>query len=175
MAGEHEYPGAAKVNRNFVHHYLETEIEGERVGLTLWDSQGLEKNVVDLQLRDMSSFIQSKFEDTFSEETKVVRAPGMRDTHIHCVFFILDPLRLDANLQTAQEQKSMDPIARKGILPSRIVGALDEDFDLQVLRTLQGKTSVVPVISKADTITTGHMAYLKKMVHDSLKKAGLIR
>ena len=32
---------------------------------------------------------------------------------------------------------------------SRFVGGLDEDFDLQVLRTLQGKTTVVPLISKA--------------------------
>jgi septin family protein len=163
---------AAKTNKNFVHHYLETEIDGERVGLTLWDSQGLEKNVVDLQLREMSSFIQSKFEDTFSEEMKVVRAPGVRDTHIHCVFLILDPVRLDANILAGQ-QASLDKTTRKHGAPARIIGALDEDFDLQVLRTLRGKTSVVPVISKADTITTGHMAFLKQMVHDSLKKTGL--
>jgi septin family protein len=172
-ADETEPTATAKANRNFVHHYLETEIDGERVGLTLWDSQGLEKNVVDLQLREVSSFIQSKFEDTFSEEMKVVRAPGVRDTHIHCVFLILDPVRLDANMQAAKQQSAMDKAARKLNTPSKIVGALDEDFDLQVLRTLQGKTTVVPVISKADTITTAHMAFLKKMVHDTLKKTGL--
>lgn len=171
---EKQPPPAVKTNRTFVHHYLETEIDGERVGLTLWDSQGLEKNVVDLQLREMSSFIQSKFEETFSEEMKVVRAPGMQDTHIHCVFLILDPVRLDANIQAAQQQNTKDKTGRKSSLtPARTIGALDEDFDLQVLRTLQGKTTVVPVISKADTITTGHMAFLKKMVHDSLKKTGL--
>ena len=156
-----------------MHHYLETEIEGERVGLTLWDSQGLEKNVVDLQLREISSFIQSKFEDTFSEEMKVVRAPIVRDTHIHCVFFILDPIRLDANIQAAQQQATTDKAGRKYSAPARVIGALDDDFDLQVLRTLRGKTSVVPVISKADTITTAHMAFLKRMVHESLIKTGL--
>ena len=51
-------------NGNFESHYLETEIDGERIGLTLWDSEGLEKNVVDLQLREMSSFLESKFEET---------------------------------------------------------------------------------------------------------------
>jgi septin family protein len=172
-AEENEPSAAAKTNKNFVHHYLETEIDGERVGLTLWDSQGLEKNVVDLQLRETSSFIESKFEDTFSEEMKVVRAPGVRDTHIHCVFFILDPVRLDANIQAGQQQTLVDKAARKHSTPARIVGALDEDFDLQIIRTLHGKTSVVPVISKADTITMAHMAFLKKMVHDSLKKTGL--
>ena len=121
----------------------------------------------------MSNFIQSKFEDTFTEEMKVVRAPGARDTHIHCVFFLLDPIRLDANLQAAQQPPSAEKSARRHSSPAHIIGALDEDFDLQVLRTLKGKTSVVPIISKADTITTSHMAFLKTMVHQSLRKTGL--
>jgi septin family protein len=158
---------------NFESHYLETEIDGERIGLTLWDSEGLEKNVVDLQLREMSSFLESKFEETFTEEMKVIRAPGVQDTHIHCAFLLLDPLRLDRNLAAAKASATNGNGASKFGSAPRIIGGLDEDLDLQVLRTLQGKTTVVPVISKADTITTAHMAFLKKMVWDSLKKANL--
>ncbi|KAF4541346.1 putative sep4b protein [Lasiodiplodia theobromae] len=152
----------------FTSQYLETEIENERIGVTLWDSQGLEKNVVDLQLREMAAFIESKFEETFSEEQKVVRSAGVRDTHIHCVFLLLDPIRLEAN-----------GAASRGTTPGKfavkptLVGSLDDDLDLQVLRILQGKTAVVPVISKADTITAAHMAHLKKSVWDSLKQAKL--
>lgn len=159
----------SSTNPNFTSHYLETEIEGERVGLTLWDSEGLDKNVVDLQLRDITAFLESKFEDTLMEEMKVVRSPGARDTHIHCVFWILDPVRLNANLAAAQ--KAAGQANGKYTNPSRVVGILDEDIDLQFLRVMQGKTAVVPVISKADTITTAHMAYLKKAVWSSLKQA----
>lgn len=159
----------SSTNPNFTSRYLETEIEGERVGLTLWDSEGLEKNVVDLQLRDITAFLESKFEDTLTEEMKVVRSPGARDTHIHCVFLILDPVRLDANLAAAK--KAAAQTNGKAANSSRVVGILDDDLDLQVLRVMQGKTAVVPVISKADTITTAHMAYLKKAVWDSLKQA----
>lgn len=166
-------PPARKANRNFTDHYLETEIDGERVGLTMYDSFGLEKNVVDLQMREMSSFLESKFEETFSEEMKVIRAPGIQDTHIHCVFLILDPSRLDTNIQAGQQNSTNGSGGGKYNRTSRIIGGLDEDFDLQVLRTLQGKTTVVPVISKADTITTAHMAVLKRTVSESLKKAGL--
>jgi septin family protein len=161
---------------NFIPHYLETEIDGERIGLTLWDSEGLEKNVVDLQLREMSSFLESKFEETFTEEMKVIRAPGVQDTHIHCAFLVLDPVRLDRNLAAAAKTSSMnDQNGTNGKYnpTPRIVGGLDEDLDLQVLRTLQGKTTVVPVISKADTITTAHMQYLKRNVWNSLRKANL--
>lgn len=161
----------AQPTGNFIPHYLESEIDGERVGLTLWDSEGLEKNVVDLQLREMSAFIESKFEDTFTEEMKVVRSPGAQDTHIHAVFLILDPARLDRNISsakilTANGNAKYHPV-------SRLVGSLDEDLDIQVLRSLQGKTTVIPVVSKADTITTKHMSVLKKTVWDSLKMANM--
>lgn len=114
--------------------------------------------------------MESKFEDTFTEEMKVIRAPGVQDTHIHAIFFLLDPVRLDKNLASVKAR--MNGMSQK-YSSSRVVGALDEDLDLQVLRTLQGKTTVVPVISKADTITTAHMAHLKRIVSDSLKQANI--
>ncbi|KAI9833285.1 MAG: hypothetical protein M1819_003679 [Sarea resinae] len=160
-------PNTRASNSAFTSHYLETEIDGERIGLTLWDSQGLEKNVVDLQLREISSFIESKFEDTLAEEMKVVRAPGVQDTHIHCVFLILDPVRLDGNNSGPQPHWN-EQASKTGLGPR---GGLDEAFDLQIMRALQGRTIVIPVISKADTITTAHMAYLKKTVAASLKQA----
>ncbi|KAK2673600.1 hypothetical protein RAB80_011143 [Fusarium oxysporum f. sp. vasinfectum] len=145
---------------NFIPHYLETEIDGERVGLTIWDSEGLEKNVVDLQLREMSAFLESKFEETFAEEMKVVRSPGVQDTHIHATFLVLDPSRLDRNIASARNPAINGQ--QNGHLGARVLGSLDEDLDLQVLRTLQGKTTVIPVIAKADTITTKHMNVLKR-------------
>lgn len=148
---------------SFTSHYLETEMDGERVGLTLWDSAGLEKNVVDLQLREMTAFVESKFEETFLEEQKVMRSPGVKDTHIHCVLLILDPVNLDSTIAKSSAFKQNGSHA----------GSLDDDLDLQVMRALWGKTTVIPVISKADTLTAGHMTYLKRAVWDSLKSAKL--
>lgn len=148
---------------SFTSHYLETEMDGERVGLTLWDSAGLEKNVVDLQLREMTAFVESKFEDTFVEEQKVMRSPGVKDTHIHCVLLILDPVNLDSTIAKSSAFKQNGSYA----------GSLDDDLDLQVMRALWGKTTVIPVISKADTLTVGHMTYLKRAVWESLKSAKL--
>ncbi|KAH7406191.1 hypothetical protein DE146DRAFT_436049 [Phaeosphaeria sp. MPI-PUGE-AT-0046c] len=158
---------AVAEDSSFTSEYLETEVDGERVGVTLWDSEGLEKNVVDFQLPIITSFLESKFEDTFGEEQKVVRAPGAKDTHIHCVFLVLDPARLDSNIALARKQAN---VLKPG---SAIFGGLDENLDLNVLRELQGKTTVIPVISKADTITAAHMRHLKKMVWDTLKRAKL--
>ncbi|TRX94010.1 hypothetical protein FHL15_005088 [Xylaria flabelliformis] len=168
---EQEVTSRAAPSGNFIPHYLESEIDGERVGLTIWDSEGLEKNVVDLQLREMSTFLEGKFEETFAEEMKVIRSPGVQDTHIHAVFLILDPARLDRNIAATRAVPGVAHGGKHGIDLGRIVGGLDEDLDLQVMRTLQGKTTVIPVISKADTVTTAHMTFLKKTVWASLKKA----
>lgn len=127
--------------------------------------------MVDLQLREMSTFLESKFEETFAEEMKVIRSPGVQDTHIHCTFILLDPARIDKNISSARAMSSNGN--GKYYTGGRIFGSLDEDLDIQVVRTLQGKTTVIPVISKADTITSKHMAVLKKSVWDSLKKADL--
>ena len=181
MIRDDDYPDMPSVSSafpKFTSQYLETEIENERIGLTLWDSHGFEANVVDLQLREITSFIESKFEETFSEEQKVIRSPGVRDTHIHCVFLVLDPVRLDANIAAAKKADMTNgAIAdansfRKPQKP-RPLNGLDENLDVQVIRSLQGKTTVIPIISKADTITTAHMMHLKRVVWDSLKSANL--
>ncbi|KAL8692847.1 MAG: hypothetical protein Q9218_002197 [Villophora microphyllina] len=163
---------------NFTPEYMETEIGTERVGVTLWDSQGLERNLVDLQLREISSFVEGKFEDTFTEENRVARTPGFRDTHIHCVILLLDPARLDANIAATKKANAVKNAKVNGnsfAVPrlAGTAGALDENLDLQVMRVLKGKTTVVPIIAKADSITTAHMAHLKRMVWDSIKRAQL--
>lgn len=69
--------------------------------------------------------MESKFDETFIEEMKVVLSPGVRDTHIHCVFYILDPARLDANINASRGVTNGTDSGRIGKRP-RIVGALDE-------------------------------------------------
>lgn len=153
----------------FTSHYLETEFDGERVGLTLWDSEGLERNIVDIQLRGVTGFLEGKFEETLNEEMKVIRSPGVRDTHIHCTFLVLDPVRLDENIAASERAVNGNPKTSD----SPVVGILDRYLDLQVLETIVGKTTVVPVVSKADTVTTAHMAYLRKAVWSSLKMTSI--
>lgn len=54
----------------FERHYLEKEVDGERVGLTIFDSEGFgprEQNIVDIQLSLLINFITGKYEETFAE------------------------------------------------------------------------------------------------------------
>jgi septin family protein len=173
--------GPSRFSASFVAHYLESELEdGERVGVTLWDSEGLEKSVMDLQLRQIASFIESKFDETFTEETKIVRSPGARDTHIHCVFLVLDPLQLEqihsfdgSELPSSNGNADGKAFFRPSSSLAASQGHAGDETYLQVLRALQGKTTVVPVIAKADTVTADHMEFLKRSVWSSMKQSGL--
>ncbi len=162
----------------FKSHYVETEEGSERIGVTLWDSEGLERSMVDLQLKETTTFIESKFEDTYTEESKVARAPNFQDTHIHCVFLVLDPLRLDTNIAAIQKANTINSVKAQansfvGNRPEPVPTGLDENLDLNVLRALKGRTTVVPVLSKADTVSSAHMAHLKRAVWESLKTNNL--
>lgn len=130
----------------------------------MWDTNGLEKNIVDLQLREITSFIESKFEDTFAEEQKVVRSPGAKDTHIHCALLFIDPIRLHASAAYN---------APKTHVNGAPMHVIDEELDLQAMKALSGKTTVIPIISKADTLTNAHMSALKRTVWSSIQAAKL--
>ena len=177
---DYELPLSAAVGTfpTFNPLFVESEIDNERIGVTLWDSEGLEANVMDLQLKELTNFIESKFEDTFNEESKVARAPGFRDSHIHCVFLVLDPTHLDANMARSQKNSDVNGARAKAnsfvkSRPEPVYSGLDESLDLNVLRALKSRTTVVPVIAKADTVTSTHMSHLKRAVWDSLKSNNL--
>ena len=170
----------AQHNPHFQSEYLETEIEGERIGLTVWDSEGLEKNFLDLQLREIVAFIESKFNETLTEESKVNRTPGTKDPHIHCVVLLLDPSNLNKTISESWKRQEAaingDLANGKSFLADmspEAIDALDVNMDLQILRALQGKTTVVPIISKADTVTIERMSFLKRSVFQQLKASKL--
>ena len=170
----------AQHNSHFQSEYLETEIAGERIGLTVWDSEGLEKNFLDLQLREIVAFIESKFNETLTEESKVNRTPGTKDPHIHCVVLLLDPSNLNKTIGESWKRQEAaingDLASGKSFLADmspEAIDTLDENMDLQILRALQGKTTVVPIISKADTVTTERMSFLKRSVFQQLRASKL--
>lgn len=158
---------------NFKKRYVEADMDGERLGITLWDSQGLDQEIADLQLRKIVRYMESKFEETLNEETKVIRSPGHLESHIHCVFLLLDPAKLDANIHaTSSKIESQGPKNDLTLAKEAKGGALDES-DLLVLETISQRTTVIPIISKADTVTASHMTYLKEAVMESLKRASI--
>lgn len=173
-----QYESSSVSSRTFLRfssHYLETKIDNEHFGVTIWDSEGLIPSMIDLQLRDIVTFLESKFEETYDEEVKLARDPGARDTRVHCVFLLLDPVRIGLKMATSRGAmaKEEDFLNGAALARANVTGGLDDKFDLQALRMLCEKTTVIPVVSKADTVTLAHMSYLKRAVWESIKANAL--
>lgn len=144
--------------------------------MTLWDSEGLEEKKIGHQLREILSFIEGRFENTFREELKVIRAPiNSQDTHIHVVFLLLDPLRIEQDINNLESATfHYNWLNEKSEYSTfDLAGRMEEDVEIKVLRALQGKAIVLPIISKADMITSAHMAFLKKYIREKLWRANL--
>lgn len=64
------------LDMGFTCYCAETEINGERIAVTLWDSRGFgtsrDYEIVNLQMDEIILFMESKFENTFSEVCLIV-------------------------------------------------------------------------------------------------------
>ncbi|KTW31292.1 uncharacterized protein T551_01364 [Pneumocystis jirovecii RU7] len=140
-----------QLNQEFVSYFADGEINGERIAVTLWDSRGFDiardAKIVDLQMDEIRLFLESKFEETFLEETKVKRPHKNIDTHIHCVFYLIDPMS-----PYFQYDTSVDPL------------------DILIIKRLSKYTTIIPIISKVDTCTKYRVENIKYVWRKEMEK-----
>ncbi|CAG8478274.1 2015_t:CDS:2 [Paraglomus occultum] len=121
----------------------EVEEEGEKISLTLVDTPGFVKDNelrLDVQVTEVLRYIEAQFDQTLAEETKVKRNPRAVDSQIHaCVYFIDN--------------------ANNGL----------SDKDIRILKRITARVNVLPVVAKADLLTTTQLAKLKQAITNDLK------
>jgi septin family protein len=87
-----------------------------------------------------------------TQETKVQRSQKHLDTHIHCALYMIDP--------TSPHYHYSLPYG------------LDQ-FDTHILSRLSRITTVIPIISKADTCTTARLNTLKSLIAQNIRQQNL--
>jgi len=122
---------------------LDIEEEGEKISLTLVDSPGFVKDNelrLDVQVTEALRYIEAQFDHTLAEETKVKRNPKAQDSQIHACLYFID------NANNGLTEK-----------------------DIRILKRLTARVNVIPVIAKADLLTTTQLANLKQAIKKDLK------
>ncbi|KAG9294567.1 hypothetical protein G9A89_008678 [Geosiphon pyriformis] len=122
---------------------LDVEEENEKISLTLVDSPGFVKDNelrLDVQVTEVLRYIEAQFDITLAEETKVKRNPKAVDSQIHACLYFIDN-------------------ANNGLT----------DKDIRILKRLTARVNVIPVVAKADLLTTSQLANLKKAINRVLK------
>lgn len=122
------------------------EDNGQRTALTFIDTPGFTPGpTVDQQIRYIAKYIDYQFERTLAEESKVKRDAKALDTHIHTCLYFIDITSINGLSET----------------------------DKYILRRLSPRANIIPVIGKADTLTTAQREKLKNVfrteVFDNLR------
>lgn len=109
---------------------------GVTLNLTLVDCPGYGDAIDNNKCWDpIVEYIEKKYLDYFSEETKIERSKTIPDTRVHlCLYFI--------------------PPTGHGLKP----------LDVEFMKKLHGRVNVVPIIAKADTMTREELERFKKQI-----------
>jgi len=127
----------------FVATVSEFESCGEKVKLTLWDSLGFADSIIDIDLANVISFLENKFEETYAQENRIIRTPSLSvDTHIHAVLYLFDPV-------------------------SWLNGQISKSH-FEILSEVSKRASVFTAVSKADTCTIRELSLFRRTIKNRL-------
>ncbi|KAG0044457.1 hypothetical protein BGZ83_010325 [Gryganskiella cystojenkinii] len=120
---------------------FEIEESNEKINLTLVDTPGFlgADDVVDAHCDEILAYLEYQFDLTLAEERKVRRNPKATDNQIHaCLYFI------DHSSTRAGEGLT--------------------NADVRVLQRLGTRVNLIPVLSRADTLTRAQTKRLKQAI-----------
>ncbi|XP_032230123.1 septin-7 isoform X2 [Nematostella vectensis] len=120
---------------------VELKEGGVRLRLTVVDTPGFGDAVDNTDCwKPVIKYIDSKFEEHLNAESRVQRSP-FPDNRVHCCLYFISPTG-----------HSLKPL------------------DIEFMKKLHNKVNIVPVISKADTLTTEECTRFKKQILQEIKE-----
>ncbi|KAI7873043.1 Septin-type guanine nucleotide-binding (G) domain-containing protein [Spinellus fusiger] len=136
----HDELGALQPTTQATTMTVTIDSEGDKIVLRLIDTPGLHTgHAMENELNDLLKYIEHQFDLTLTEESKVKRNPKAVDSQIHACLYFIDPSK--PQLDT---------------------------YDIQALTQLSKRVNVIPVISKADTLTLAQLRRLKPAILKSI-------
>jgi len=145
---DRQVPGAAEnVTKKTVQldaSTVEIEERGVKLRLTVVDTPGFGDAIDNTDsFQQIIRYIDEQFERYLRDESGLNRK-NIIDNRVHCCFYFINPYG-------------------RGLKP----------LDLEVMKQLSNKVSIVPVIAKADCLTQKEISSLKKTILDEIKVNGI--
>ncbi|KAI0712105.1 Septin-domain-containing protein [Earliella scabrosa] len=173
------------------------ESKYDRLLLSVIDTPGLDfqeghELKLERQVSGIVKYLDAQFADTLSEESKVVRQ-SKGDQHIHLCIYMIDP----SSVATEPARRAQSSFPTKVRSETTIsykppdLSSMSEDsdsededdgtgngltmspVDIRIIRRLSARANVLPVIARADSLTDGKLAAIKKVVRRDLRAANL--
>merc|ERR1719270_1364968 len=123
---------------------VEIEERGVKLRLTVVDTPGFGDAIDNSDsFQQIIKYIDQQFDRYLKDESGLNRK-NIIDNRVHCCFYFINPYG-------------------RGLKP----------LDLEVMKQLSNKVSIVPVIAKADCLTQQEISSLKKTILDEIKVNGI--
>ncbi|KAL6927460.1 hypothetical protein ACO0SA_003758 [Hanseniaspora valbyensis] len=124
------------------HELVELEDDnGVKIQLNVTDSLNLNNNInAQSDIQLINNFITNQFDDVLLEENRLKRNPRFKDSRIHVCLYLLEPN-----------------------------GHGLKEFDIEFIKKIGERCNVVPVLSKADSMTIEELQLNKKLIRDDIK------
>ncbi|TRY55242.1 hypothetical protein DNTS_014556 [Danionella cerebrum] len=124
-----------------IKHTVDIEEKGVKLKLTIVDTPGFGDAVNNTESwRTITDYIEQQFEQYFRDESGLNRK-NIQDNRVHCCLYFIPPFG-------------------HGLRP----------VDVEVMKALQDKVNIVPLISKADCLTPAEMRRMKDRVREEIEK-----
>ncbi|CDR45948.1 CYFA0S20e02146g1_1 [Cyberlindnera fabianii] len=137
-------PTDSSEDRDF--HLREEQVEledneGVKISLSIIDTPGFGDSLDNSSsFNIITDFIKHQYDEVLVEESRVRRNPRFKDSRVHAVIYFINA-----------------------------TGHGLKEIDIELLKQLSGLTNVIPVISKADSLTREELILNKKLILEDLK------
>ncbi|SCU79051.1 LAFA_0B00430g1_1 [Lachancea sp. 'fantastica'] len=114
--------------------------EGVKIQLNIIDTPGFGGSLDNSQnFNVISDYIKHQYDEILLEESRVRRNPRFKDGRVHCCLYLVNP-----------------------------TGHGLKETDVEFMRTLAPLVNVIPVISKADSLTPAELKLNKKLIMEDI-------
>lgn len=115
--------------------------EGVKISLSLIDTPGFGDSLDNTSsFNIITDYIKHQYDEILLEESRVRRNPRFKDSRVHAVVYFINP-----------------------------TGHGLKELDIEILKQLSGLVNLIPVISKADSLTKEELILNKKLILEDLK------
>ncbi|SCU97648.1 LANO_0E16556g1_1 [Lachancea nothofagi CBS 11611] len=114
--------------------------EGVKIQLNIIDTPGFGDSLDNSQnFNVISDYIRHQYDEILLEESRVRRNPRFKDGRVHCCLYLINP-----------------------------TGHGLKETDVELMKTLGPLVNVIPVISKADSLTPAELKLNKKLIMEDI-------
>ncbi|KAJ7141294.1 Septin-domain-containing protein [Mycena epipterygia] len=119
---------------------VELEEEGVRIALTIVDTPGFGDNIDnEFAFQEIVNYLERQYDDILAEQSRIKRNPRFRDNRVHALLYFISP-----------------------------TGHALREMDVELMRRLSPRVNVIPVIGRADSLTSSELRAFKKRVMEDI-------